>query len=89
MKTIRYTYQDWKTGEIYAKRVNWIVERPYEGNSFSGNFNIVWARQYGARFNVSLSDWARTAKYSLPQKYKAMYGSTILKDSSFFQSLTT
>jgi len=44
---------------------------------------------YSARFNVSLSDWARTAKDSLPQKYKAMYGSTILKDSSFIQSLTT
>lgn len=72
MKTIRYTYQDWKTGEIYAKRGNWIVESPYEGNSFSDNFNIGWARQYGARFNVSLNDWARTAKESLPQKYKTM-----------------
>ena len=44
---------------------------------------------YSARFNVSLSDWARTAKDSLPQKYKAMYGSTILKESSFIQSVTT
>ena len=65
------------------------VESPYEGNSFSDNFNIGWARQYGARFNVSLNDWARTVKDSLPQKYKAMYGSTILKESSFIQSLTT
>ncbi|MBF0960919.1 MAG: hypothetical protein HXK20_02270 [Alloprevotella tannerae] len=40
MKTTGYTYQDWKTGEIYAKRGNWIVESPYEGNSFSGNFYI-------------------------------------------------
>lgn len=65
------------------------VESPYEGNSFSDNFNIGRARLYSARFNVSLSDWARTAKDSLPQKYKAMYGSTILKESSFIQSMTT
>ena len=89
MKTTRYTYQDWKTEEIYAKRDNWIVESPYEGNSFSDNFNIGRARLYSARFNVSLNDWVRTAKDSLPQKYKAMYGSTILKESSFIQSMTT
>lgn len=56
MKTTRYTYQDWKTEEIYAKRDNWIIESPYEGNSFSDNFNIGQARLYSARFNVSLSD---------------------------------
>ena len=44
IKKIRYTYQDWKTEEIYAKRGNWKVESPYEGNSFSGNFNIGWGR---------------------------------------------
>ena len=167
IKKIRYTYRDWKTEDIYAKRGNWrdeamlnkiirgihqqeefdnskrsaddpmkdrkiadivmessnwkiertdlgattrriafvyliceltsgedivefyYVESPYEGNSFSDNFNIGWARQYAARFNVSLNDWVRTAKDSLPQKYKALYGSTILKESSFIQSLTT
>jgi len=38
------------------------VESQYEGNSFSDNFNIGWARQYGARFNVSLNDWVRKPK---------------------------
>lgn len=38
------------------------VESQYEGNSFSDNFNIGRARQYGARFNVSLNDWVRKPK---------------------------
>ncbi|WP_315182048.1 hypothetical protein [Alloprevotella tannerae] len=44
IKKIRYTYRDWKTEDIYAKRGNWKVESPYEGNSFSDNFNIGWGR---------------------------------------------